>query len=45
MSNPTASGSYFFSPTEPSADGWILGVGPAALLPAVTDDALGQEWR
>lgn len=35
--------SFFFSPKEPTAGGWILGVGPAALLPTATDDLLGQE--
>jgi hypothetical protein len=32
--------SFFFSPKEPLG-GWILGVGPAILLPAATDTALG----
>lgn len=37
--------SLFFSPKKPTASGWILGVGPAALLPTATDDLLGQnQW-
>jgi hypothetical protein len=37
--------SFFFSPKKPTASGWILGVGPAALLPTATDDLLGQkQW-
>lgn len=35
--------SLFFSPKEPTARGWIWGVGPAFLLPTATDDALGAE--
>lgn len=35
--------SFFFSPKKPTASGWIIGVGPAALLPTATDDLLGQE--
>lgn len=35
--------SFFFSPKQPTASGWIVGVGPAALLPTATDDLLGQE--
>jgi hypothetical protein len=35
--------SVFFSPKKPTAGGWILGVGPAALLPTATDDLLGQD--
>lgn len=37
--------SIFFSPKDPTASGWIWGVGPAALLPTATDDLLGQkQW-
>jgi hypothetical protein len=37
--------SFFFSPKAPTASGWILGVGPAALLPTATDELLGQkQW-
>lgn len=37
--------SFFFSPKAPTASGWILGAGPAALLPTATDDLLGQkQW-
>lgn len=37
--------SFFFSPRAPTASGWILGIGPAALLPTATDDLLGQnQW-
>ena len=35
--------SLFFSPKEPTANGWILGAGPVLLLPTATDDALGAE--
>jgi hypothetical protein len=35
--------SLFFSPKEPTANGWIWGVGPAFLLPTATDDLLGTE--
>ncbi|WP_373499602.1 hypothetical protein [Desulfococcus sp.] len=37
--------SQFFSPTSPTAGGWIWGVGPVELLPTATDDALGgDQW-
>ena len=37
--------SFFFSPKDPTAGGWILGVGPAFLLPTATDRTLGlDEW-
>lgn len=37
--------SFFFSPKAPTADGWILGLGPEILLPTATDDLLGQaQW-
>jgi hypothetical protein len=37
--------SFFFSPKTPTAGGWIIGVGPAALLPTATDGLLGQkQW-
>lgn len=35
--------SLWFSPKEPTASGWIIGVGPAFLLPTATDDLLGTE--
>lgn len=37
--------SLFFSPVEPTADGWIWGVGPVFLLPTATDsnNLLGNE--
>jgi hypothetical protein len=35
--------SLFFSPVDPSASGWIWGVGPVLLLPTATDDLLGTE--
>ena len=35
--------SAFFSPVEPTAGGWIWGVGPALLLPTATDELLGAE--
>lgn len=36
--------SIFFSPKEPTASGWIWGVGPAALLPTGTDDLGNDTW-
>lgn len=35
--------SIFFSPIEPTENGWIWGVGPAFLLPTATDELLGTE--
>ena len=35
--------SLFFSPKQPTANGWIVGVGPVFLLPTATDDSLGSE--
>ncbi|MEM6582852.1 MAG: transporter [Pseudomonadota bacterium] len=35
--------SAFFSPKEPTSGGWILGVGPALLLPTATEKSLGSE--
>ena len=35
--------SLFFSPKQPTAGGWVIGVGPAFLLPTATDDLLGTE--
>ena len=35
--------SLFFSPKEPTASGWIWGVGPAFLLPTASKDVLGTE--
>ncbi len=34
--------SFFFSPKEPTKDGWIWGVGPALLLPTANNDLLGS---
>jgi hypothetical protein len=37
--------SLFFSPKEPLPGGWIVGAGPALLLPAATDASLGNgKW-
>jgi hypothetical protein len=37
--------SFFFSPKQPLAGGWIVGAGPALLLPTATDAALGNgKW-
>lgn len=37
--------SVFFSPKEPTASGWIWGVGPAVLLPTASNDLLGaDQW-
>ncbi len=33
--------SFFFSPKTPTSGGWILGAGPALLIPTATDDVLG----
>jgi hypothetical protein len=35
--------SLFFTPKAPSSSGWVIGVGPAFLVPAATDDLLGTE--
>lgn len=35
--------SFFFSPKQPTANGWILAAGPVFLLPTATDDLLGTE--
>lgn len=35
--------SFFFSPKQPTESGWILGAGPALLLPTATKDELGTE--
>jgi hypothetical protein len=35
--------SLFFSPAQPTAGGWILGLGPVLLLPTASDDLLGAE--
>ena len=35
--------SFFFSPTAPTAGGWIWGAGPVLLLKTATNDALGSE--
>lgn len=36
---------FFFSPKEPTAGGWIWGAGPVFLLPTATDDLLGaDQW-
>lgn len=37
--------SFFFSPKEPTESGWILGAGPAILIPTGSDDLLsGEQW-
>lgn len=37
--------SLFFSPKKPTASGWIIGIGPAFLLPTASDDLLGTgKW-
>ena len=33
--------SFFFSPKEPTSNGWIWGVGPALLLDTASEDVLG----
>ena len=35
--------SFFFSPKEPTKSGWILGAGPAILIPTGSDELLGNE--
>jgi hypothetical protein len=35
--------SFFFSPTKPTESGWILGAGPAFLIPTGSDELLGSE--
>jgi hypothetical protein len=35
--------SFFLSPKEPTASGWIWGAGPVLLLPTATDEMLGGE--
>ena len=35
--------SLFFSPKKPTSNGWILGAGPAFLLPTASDNVLGSE--
>jgi hypothetical protein len=35
--------SFWFSPTEPTESGWILGAGPVLLLPTGTDSLLSAE--
>ena len=35
--------SFFFSPKQPTASGWILGAGPALLMPTGSDELLGSE--
>jgi hypothetical protein len=37
--------SFFFSPKQPTAGGWIIGVGPALLAPTASNDLLGTgKW-
>src|SRR5271170_1730787 len=37
--------SFFFTPKEPLPGGWIVGIGPAILLPTATDPSLGNgKW-
>jgi hypothetical protein len=35
--------SFFFSPTKPTANGWIWGAGPAILIPTGSDELLSNE--
>lgn len=35
--------SFFFSPKQPTASGWILGAGPVLLIPTASDEVLGAE--
>jgi hypothetical protein len=35
--------SFFFSPKQPTESGWILGAGPAILIPTGSDELLGSE--
>ncbi len=35
--------SFFFSPSKPTDSGWILGAGPALLIPTGSDQLLGNE--
>jgi len=35
--------SFFFSPKEPTASGWIWGIGPALLFPTASDSTLGSD--
>ena len=35
--------SFFFSPSKPTDSGWILGAGPALLIPTGSDELLGNE--
>lgn len=37
--------SFFFSPKKPTDSGWILGAGPAILVPTGSDELLsGEQW-
>src|SRR5215469_5902605 len=37
--------SFFFSPSQPIGNGWIIGAGPAILIPSATQTALGHgKW-
>lgn len=37
--------SFFFSPKQPTSNGWIWGVGPVLLLPTASDSLLGgKKW-
>ena len=35
--------SFFFSPRQPTSSGWILGAGPAILVPTGSDELLSSE--
>lgn len=35
--------SFFFSPKNPTSNGWIWGVGPAIQIPTSTDDQFGED--
>jgi hypothetical protein len=36
--------SFFFSPKEPTSNGWIWGFGPVLLYPSGTDDLSADKW-
>lgn len=37
--------SFFFSPKEPTDNGWILGAGPVILIPTASNDLIGgDQW-
>jgi len=36
--------SFFFSPKEPTSNGWIWGIGPVVLYPSGTDELSAHKW-